>query len=112
MKHKTLLKRLKETGWNMKFDAREQALIEDIAEITEQELKVNRAENRVALKIAELKEKIEEAFNDMATIYAPELTGDRFKLSRKIRNKGAGVIGYIATKRNEAIKALEELRRQ
>ena len=77
MKHKTLLKRLKENGWNMKFDAREQALIEDIAEITEQ-----------------------------------ELTGDRFKLSRKIRNKGAGVIGYIATKRNEAIKALEELRRQ
>ena len=77
MKHKTLLKRLKENGWNMKFDAREQALIEDIAEITEQ-----------------------------------ELTGDRFRFSRKIRNKDVGVIGYIATKRNEAIKALEKLRRQ
>ena len=37
MKHKTLLKKLKENGWNMRFDAREQALIKDIAEITEKE---------------------------------------------------------------------------
>lgn len=37
MKHKTLLKKLKANGWNMRFDAREQALIKDIAEITENE---------------------------------------------------------------------------
>ncbi len=37
MKHKILLKKLKKNGWNMQFDAREQALIKDIAEITEKE---------------------------------------------------------------------------
>jgi len=37
MKHKVLLTKLKQNGWNMRFDAREQALIKDIAEITEKE---------------------------------------------------------------------------
>ena len=35
MKYKILLRKLKENGWNMRFDAREQALIKDISKITE-----------------------------------------------------------------------------
>ena len=29
MKYKTIMRKLRENGWNMKFDARENALIED-----------------------------------------------------------------------------------
>ena len=35
MKEKTILKELKNRGWNMQFDAREKHLIKEIAEITE-----------------------------------------------------------------------------
>jgi hypothetical protein len=41
MKEKNILKRLRENGWNMKFDAREKALIEDISKITEDGITVN-----------------------------------------------------------------------
>jgi hypothetical protein len=39
MKYKTIMRKLRENGWNMKFDARENALIEDIAKITEKHYK-------------------------------------------------------------------------
>lgn len=35
MEYKTIMRKLRENGWNMEFDARENALIEDIAKITE-----------------------------------------------------------------------------
>lgn len=71
----------------------------------------NLIKNHTMLKIMEvLKEKIEEAFNDMTTIYAPELTGDgKDKLAKKIQRYGKGTLGYISDKRNEAIKTFEEL---
>lgn len=37
MKEKTILKELKNRGWNMQFDAREKHLIKEIAEITEKQ---------------------------------------------------------------------------
>ena len=44
MKEKTILKELKNRGWNMQFDAREKHLIKEIAEITEtKQTKVNKA---------------------------------------------------------------------
>ena len=86
---------------------------EQIIEAMEQyaKLKANPVENRVIPKIVKtLREKIEEAFNDMTTIYAPELTGDgKDKLAKKIQKYGKGTLGYISDKRNEAIKTLEEL---
>jgi len=54
MKEKEILKLLQKDGWNMRFDSREKALIENIAEITERNLKANPVENRVMPKIAEV----------------------------------------------------------
>lgn len=59
----------------------------------------------------EMKEIIDEAFEDMTIIYAPDCVGKpRVKeLGNKIEKINKGTLGYIDTKHQLAIKKLDEI---
>lgn len=64
------------------------------------------------LKLAEeIKQIINEAYDDMAVLTTPDYVSDKSvkELREKINKLGKGTLGYIATKHKEAIEKIDSI---